>query len=202
METDINRKSRWSNPALIALGTLGWACGWTVGICIIENISASFGWLLMGIIVGLVTASVLRHAQPGLDGVYWSVIVMGWAIGGIAAGGVTRFDILRGWIAMGIVGGAITGAAILRRSRSRIVAGITRVAVTWLLAGIVGASFGSGRARTIGVWLGEMASGELQSFLVSGAIWAVAGGITGLIGCGLTLWQVRRREAPARSYDE
>ncbi|MGH9668321.1 MAG: hypothetical protein ACRD9L_28200, partial [Bryobacteraceae bacterium] len=84
--------------------------------------------------------------------------------------------------------------AVLKTSRSGVLAGITGPAASWLFAGVVGAIFGSRGARAIGVRLGEMVPGELQSFLVPGAIWAIAGGVTGAIGCGLTLWQLRRRE--------
>lgn len=195
----MNDGKRGRAAALTALGAMGWACSWTVGVFVINNFSRGFGWLVMGFIAGLATAAVLRRGQPDLDGAYLSAIMVGWTIGGVAAGGVAQFDILRGWIAMGLVGGSITGATVLKTNRRRVAAGIAGVAAGWLVAGIAGACFGLGYGREIGVRIGELLSGPLQSFAVSGAIWAIAGGVTGAIGCASMLAQIGLREAADRS---
>lgn len=194
MGGDKRTGTRWSDAALVASGTIGWACSWLVGIMLVNNLDRPVGWLLMGIAGGLVTAAIERRAQPGLDGIYARVIALGWAVGGIAAGAVTQFDVLRGWIAMGIIGGAVTGAAVLHTRRSGIVTGIGGVALGWLMGGLAGAAFASGRGRVLAVYLGEHVSGEAQSFAISSITWAIAGAIAGAIGSGVMVWQIRRRE--------
>jgi hypothetical protein len=160
-----------------------------MGCSVVFFVGSTLGWIALGATGGVVTGLMLHWAQPLLQTRQVSTVVIGWALGGAAAISVTNYDILTGWLVIGTLGGTITGLVLLATKRAFLSFRTIAIVVGWVLGGVIGFGLGSTGGRIIGTYLaGTM--GRWAPFLVWAIAWAIAGGVTGLIGTAVTLWAV------------
>lgn len=184
----VDSSGYWRNRYLLVIfAVCGWGFAWAIGCSVVFFVGSAFGWLALGTTGGLVTGLMLHWAQPSLRTRQFNAVIIGWALGGAAAVPVTDHDVFTGWLVIGAVGGTITGLALLGTKRGFASVRTITVAVGWVLGGVIGLRLASTGGRVIGTYLaGTM--GRLAPFMVWAIAWAIAGGVTGLIGAVATPW--------------
>ncbi len=199
-------------PAVIAAA--GWGLGYGLGAVLSGETGGTGGWLFTGAVGGFVTFLVLRYARGS---VIWRQAVTasaGWAIASAALWGAmgflgesinfaTGYGIIVvqwyvgipvgwaiGWLAFGALGS-------LAYSRWKPVPGpgpLLRIAVTWLLAGLLGIGLSlvlEGPIEAVASVLLANNLWEMTEAISTFLVWTTAG----MLGTGGMAWLLRTEES-------
>ena len=172
-----------------ALFTLGWGFIWAVGLTIVYNGDAAWGWIIASFLFAIFVDAFLRRnfpvTQPGRRSL---VLYPAWLAGGIVASQFAGYDVAAGMVTMAAVGGLATGWVITKAPLRALAFG-----VVCTIAARFGDLLASTWGKNVGQFAGSMIHGKTAPFIAWGVAWGIGGMLSGAI-CGWLLLLEARRE--------